>query len=234
LVVNLGTALANYFKRDVTVVDCNITTSHLALHLGMYYSPVTLNKVLRDESPIQEAIYEHFSGLKVIPAALSVRELEGLDMIKLKEKLNELTNLSEIVLLDSAPGLGREAISTLRSGDEVLYITTPYVPSLMDIIRTQEVVSELGIKSIGIVLNMVRNEKHELTNSEIEHLTGLPVIAKIPFDKNIPRSVAVKTPIVLLNPRSKASREFLKLAAFLIGETYKESFFSRFLGFIFR
>ena len=46
LVANLGAALASLYKKDVIVVDCNVTTSHLGLYLGMYYYPISLNKVL--------------------------------------------------------------------------------------------------------------------------------------------------------------------------------------------
>ena len=32
LALNLGTVLSNNFRRDTTIVDCNLTASHLGLH----------------------------------------------------------------------------------------------------------------------------------------------------------------------------------------------------------
>jgi len=226
LVINLATALTSKFKKDVMVVDCNITTSHLGLYLGMYYSPVTLNQVLKGEARIADAIYDHYTQVKVVPASLSTRDLVGVDISKLKDTVTEIAGV-DIVLLDSAPGLGREAMSTVQASNEILFVTTPFVPSAIDIIRCNEVIKESGAEALGIVLNMVSKEKHELTKEEIERLVELPVIATIPLDKNISKSLAVKEPLITFQPNSPASKEFTKLAARIIGEKYEIGFFDR-------
>ena len=226
--LNLGTVLAHHFKRSITLIDCNVTTSHLGMYLGMYYSPVTLNKVLRGEVSIREAIYDYFGGMKVVPASLSLSDLEGVDVTKLREKIDLIADENEIILLDSAPGLGREAIAALKAADEVLFVTTPYVPSVMDIVRTMEVVNEIGIRPLGIVLNMVEKEKYEMTPQEVEQLTRVPVIASIPYDKNINKSLVEKLPIIVQNQNSRASKAFISLGAALVGYPYEEkSIFSR-------
>jgi len=227
IVTNLGAILAEVFKRDVTIIDCNVTTSHLALHLGIYYSPVTLNKVLRGEYPVEDSIFVHFTGLKVIPASLSVDDLKGVDLVKLPEILRQLEEKTEIVLLDAAPGFGREALSAIRAANEILYVTTPYIPAVMDIVRAQEIVREIGVKPIGIVLNMVRGSRHELKAKEIEELVGLPVIAKIKFDENLLKSLALKLPLITYNSKCDSCRELIKLASYLIGEPYVEKSFWR-------
>ena len=228
LVVNLGAVLAQHFKKKVTAVDCNVTASHLGLHLGMYYWPATLNKVLRGENSVEEAIYKHFSGMKVIPASLSLVELEGVDVGKIKNGIEPVFEDNDLVLLDTSPGLGREAISALKSSEEVIYVTTPFFPSVLDVVRTHEVAKELGVKPIGVVLNMVKRERHEMSKVEVEQLTGLPVIATVPYDKNVEKSLVTKMPVVNLNPNAAASKEFFKLAASLIGVPYKtESLLSK-------
>ena len=226
LVANLGIALTN-FGKSVAAVDCNITTSHLGFNFGFYYYPITLNQVLKGEASLLEATYFHPSGLKIIPASLSVDDLIGVDIEKLKSALN-FENV-EIVLLDSAPGLGKEALSVLKTCNEVLFVTIPYMAAVTDVIKCSSITKEMGIKRTGIVLNMVRNEKHELTPYQIEELVGLPVIAKIPFDPNVQKSLAEGKPVVTYSPNSKASIALMELAAKLIGETYspKITFFSR-------
>ncbi len=228
--LNLGAALAYHFKKNVTIVDCNVTTSHLGLYLGMYYCPITLNKVLRGEYNAEEAIQQHHTGLKVIPASLSLNDLEGIDVTEIRNSLKSLFDKNDIILLDASPGLGREAVATLRASDEVLYVTNPYIPFAMDIVRNQEIVNEIGVKPLGIILNMVHGKKHEMNKKEIEELTRLPVIANIPFDRNVHKSLALKTPIVTYKPNTPASKEIIKLASNLIGETYKfEGALQRFL-----
>lgn len=228
LTINLGAALSHFFKKKVTIVDCNITTSHLGLYLGMYYCPITLNKVLKGESEIEEAIYEHYTGMKVVPSALSVSELEGVDITLLRESLKPLEEKNDIILLDGSPGLGREAMACLKACDEVLYVTTPYVPSVIDIVKYQEVVSTLNLKPIGIVLNAVDRARYEMNSKEVEELTKLPVLISIPYDKNVKRALSLKMPVVMLNKNSPASREIIRFAAKLVGEHYnQESSFSR-------
>ena len=228
--LNIGTALAYHFKKNVTIVDCNVTTSHLGLYLGMYYCPITLNKVLRGEYTIEEAIQQHHTGLKVVPASLSLTDLEGIDVTEIRNSIKSIFDKNDIILLDGSPGLGREAVATLRASDEILYITNPYIPFAMDIVRNQEIVNEIGVKPLGIILNMVHGKKHEMNKKEIEELTRLPVIATIPFDRNVHKSLALKVPIVTYKPNTRASKEIIKLASDLIGESYEfEGALQRFL-----
>jgi septum site-determining protein MinD len=196
----------------------------------MYYCPITLNKVLRGEYTIEEAVQHHHTGLKVVPASLSLTDLEGIDVTEIRNSLKSIFDKNDIILLDGSPGLGREAVATLRASDEVLYVTSPYIPFAMDIVRNQEIVNEIGVKPLGIVLNMVHDKKHEMNKKEIEELTRLPVIAKIPFDMNVHKSLALKTPIVTYKPYTAASKEIIKLASSLIGENYEfEGALQRFL-----
>jgi len=230
-VANIGTALAANFKKKVIIVDCNITTSHLSLYLGMYYSPVTLNQVLAGKAKIQEAIYDyHVPGMRVIPASLSLKDLKGVDVSRLSRAVRKLSDEADIVLLDAAPGMGREAMATMRACDEVLFISTPFVPSTMDIIKCHQVALEIGVKPLGIMLNMVGGERYELSVDEVEQLAELPVILSVPMDKNVLRSLALKTPVVLYDQASPASRQFIALAGKLIGEEpAPEGFVPRFM-----
>ncbi|MGC8993279.1 MAG: cell division ATPase MinD [Candidatus Aenigmatarchaeota archaeon] len=228
LTTNLGLALSSKFNKKVTLIDCNLTSSHLSLYLGIFYSPITLNKVLRGEYRIEEAI-QTYQNMQIIPASLSAFDLEGVDMVKLPQIISSLDNLNDFIILDSAPGLGREALSALKASREVLFVTMPLVSSVLDIVRAQEVLRESGIKQLGIVLNMVRNASYEMRKEEIEQLTGLKVLASIPYDNEVYRSAALKQPIVALNPKSKVSKEIFRLAAFIAGIEYleKKSFIER-------
>ena len=232
LVANLGAALASVFKKDVIVVDCNVTTSHLGLYLGMYYYPISLNKVLSDQVSIDNAIYDYsISGMRIIPASLSIDDLRGIDVSKLKASIKKLFGKADIVLLDSAPGLGREAMSTMRAADEILYIMTPFVPPMMDVIKCNTVAGELGLKPLGVVMNMTGEGRHEVTPEEVEQIVELPVISMIPRDKNVLRSLSAKLPVIDYNPNSASSQEIIRLAASLIGEEYNpKGRVSRFFG----
>jgi len=231
VVANLGAVLASKFKKDVVIVDCNLTTSHLSVSLGMYYCPVTLNNVLRGEKEIEEAMYDHPSGMKIIPASLHLRELRGVDIVKLKDYIKKLDGKVDIVILDAPPGLGRETYAAIHASDEVIFVTNPNMPATTDIIKCKEIIKEIGKKPIGLVLNMVNRKKYELTKREVEILTELDIISIISTDKNIPESLAKKVPVVLYKSKSPSSKEFARLAAWLLGIKEK-GFFSKLLDSI--
>ena len=45
--LNLGVSLQKFGKK-VAVIDCNLTTAHLGLSLGIYSFPTTFNNFLRN------------------------------------------------------------------------------------------------------------------------------------------------------------------------------------------
>ena len=58
---------------------------------------------------------------------------------------------------------------------------------------------------------MSNNKNYEMSNSEIEELTKLPVIANIPHDRNVHKSLTLKMPVVMYKPYS-AGRQALEKA----------------------
>jgi len=228
VVANIGAALSKEFKKDVVIVDCNLTTSHLSLSLGMYYCPLTINDVLRGDKHILEAMYDHPSGMKIVPASVQLTDLALLDVARLENIVKNLEGKVDVVILDAPPGLGREAYATIRASDEIIFVTNPNMPAAADIIKCKEIVESIKKKPIGVVLNMFNSRTYELSRKEVEVLTELPVIATVPTDKNVAKSLAKRAPVVMHKPRASSSKELVKLAGRLIGEE-REGFFSRFL-----
>ena len=231
LVANLGAALAKRYEKSVTIVDCNITASHLSIILGMEYHPITINHVLRNEKHIKESLYDHPSGMKVIPASLHLDDLINCDVSGIPKHIKKLEGNTDIIILDSAPGLGKEAAATISASDEIIYVTRPDLMAVSDIIRGKQFVDQTKKEQLGVVVNMSTGGEHELTKKEIEIMTGLPVIATIPHDTSIARSVALKNPSVLGMPNSPSSKEIRKLAGFLVNES-EPTFWARLVEFL--
>src|SRR3989338_1830938 len=232
LAINIAAALARHYNKRCALVDCNLTTSHVSLYLGIYNKTTTLNHVLRNERRMDEAVHHHESGMKIIPASLSISDLDGVDILQIKDRIKPLKDQNDVVLLDAAPGLGREAVGALKACDEVIFVTTPTVLGITDILRTNEVCKELSVPNLGIVLNMVHRDKYEVTRKEVEHITGLPVIASIPFHDDVRKSLHAKQPVITTHPRSKVSSEIIGLAGRIAGMPYYErrGFFGRLFG----
>lgn len=213
---NLGIALVEIGK-DVTLIDGNLTTPNLSLHLGIPSFPNTLHDVLKGRVEIIDAVYEHDSGLKIVPAGLSVEHLKGIDPRRLSQALLGLFGSTEIILIDAAAGIGREAIAAIENSDELLLVTNPELPAVLDALKVYKIAEDLGIETRGVVLNRISGKRHEMREEEVTNLLGLPILAKIMEDEDIKRAINQRLPIIQYKPNSYNSYEFRKLARIVAG-----------------
>jgi len=220
LTSNLAAALAG-FGRDVIVMDANLTTPNLGVHLGVPMYPNTLHDVLKGKVNVQEAIYQHPAGFRVIPAGLGVQDMRGVDPKDLSNSIIDLLGKSEIILLDVSAGLGREALAAMETSDEAILVTTPDLPSVLDALKASKLASQVGTKVLGVVVNRILGMNHEMTKSEIVHMTELPILAEISEDYKVPESISKRIPIVHYRPNSQVSHEIKRLAAWLVGYSYE-------------
>jgi len=220
LVSNLASTLTDLGQK-VIAVDANLTTPNLGLHLGYHLAPKTLHDILRGDVKIKNATYSHPLGFSIIPASMNINDLKDVDVGRLPEVTLNLLGKADYVILDCAAGLGREAISAISASTEVLVVTNPDLPSVADALKTVRIARGTGKAVTGVVVNRVRNREHELTKKEIEEMLEAPVLAEIPEDKNVSKSIANKNPLVNFDPGSPASVEIRRLAHLLCGKPFR-------------
>ena len=218
---NLALALRDFGKR-VLLIDCNLSTPHLAYYLGVSNYKYTLNDAMLGKVDINSATHLK-DGIKYIPASLNLKDLVGIDAMSFKKHLKKLQgDKYDFIILDAAPGLGREALAVLDASEEVLFVTNPFIPMVSDVIRSSEVLKSLkGAKNISVIMNMITEGSHEILARSVTNLTGFPVIGEIAYDQNVVYGLAAKSPIVNFKPNSASSINFRSLAAHLAGVEYK-------------
>ena len=228
--INLGAAL-NSFGKEVIVVDANLTTPNVGLHLGAPIVPVNLNHVMQGKAKVTDAIYEHESGTKIIPSSLSVRELRNINHEKLKEIAKKLRTMADYVLFDSAAGLGDEAICSIQAADELIIVTNPEITAVTDALKTIKLAHELGKPVKGVIITRVRGDKNEMAISNIKEMLDIPVLGVVPEDRNILASLRHKDAILHTYPFSRASLAYKRIASKMAGISYKEpSFWQKLIG----
>lgn len=222
VVTNLAIALHQLGKKTL-IVDCNISTPHLAYYLGASDYKYTINDAVLGNVDITSAVNVK-DGIRYVPASLHLNDLVNLDMSSLKKHLKKLSSEKyDFIILDAAPGLGREALVVLDAADEVIFVTTPYAPMVNDVIRSADVLKVMkGAKNLNIVMNMTSQAPHEITSESVQEVTGIPVIGNISYDKNVVYSLVTKLPLMHYRPSSTAGENFKELAANLIGEEYRK------------
>ncbi len=220
--INLGAAMT-HFGKDVIVIDGNLTTPNVGLHLGSPEAPVNLNHVLTKQADLYEAIYEHESGLKIIPASLSIKDLKDLKLENLKNLKKDLEDLSDFVIIDSSAGLGTEALSAIDLADELVVITNPEMPAITDALKAMKVAEQKKKLVKGVIMTRVRNNKSEMQPEEVKDMLETDILGMVPEDISIQEALKMKNPVVITHPKSKAARAYKEIAAQLVGEEYDSS-----------
>jgi septum site-determining protein MinD len=214
--VNLAIAM-NSFDEDVTLVDANLTTPNVGLHLGAPVVPVSLNHVLCGKADLVDAIYEHSSGTKVIPASISIKELKKLNERDFLAISKDMRKLSDFVIFDSAAGLGSEAEVSLSIADEVIIVTNPEMPAVTDALKTAKVAESMGKKVRGVIVNRVRGTSSEMSIKSISEMLELPIIGIVPEDANIQKALSYRNALLITHPNSKAAKSYNEIAASILG-----------------
>jgi len=220
--VNLAIALSRFGKK-VLIIDCNISTPHVAYYLGAESYSITLSDIFRGEVDVKFAPLSHGSVM-FIPASEELKDMD-IDVEKLSTYISKLSKKKtfDFIFLDSAPGLGDEAISVLKTAEEILFVTTPTVPNITDMVRCAEFLSKLEHKDMHIVFNMVRKSETEMKMEDAKDFFKVSILGAIPFNEDVMNSTALGMPIFQYKPESVICDHFMKIAANLVGVEYESS-----------
>lgn len=217
---NLATILARDYKRKVLAVDGNLLAPNLGLHFGFYEYGKTLLDVLRGEATVPEAVLVHSGGVHVLPSAPAFQSFRAL-LPQLEPAFRQMEEY-DIVVVDTPPGLERDAFPILEMADDLLVVTNPEYPSVIDAKRTIELAKRSRALMRGILLNRFRNEKGGLSPADIQYVCEVPVVSVIPERAEVRQSISSGIPAAVAVPRSPAVLEMRRLAAFLVGERFEE------------
>jgi cell division ATPase MinD len=219
--VNLADALTD-FGRSVVVVDGNITTPNVALHLGIKNTPYTLHDVLDERIPsIRNATYLHRSGVRVVPAGISIYNLRREVKKNLGRAILDLIGAVDFIIIDSAAGLGKEARASMEAANEILIVTNPELPAVTDALKAVELAKSFNTKPLGVVVNKYSGDSFEMSPANIEAFLNTHILSVIPESKMVKLSLSKKNTVVNEFPSSNVTRKFRELAANLIGEKYE-------------
>lgn len=215
-VCSLGEAISRQGKK-VLLVDGNFSAPNLSLYLDMDHNN-SVQDVLRNKVNMRDAIYKAGS-FDVMPSMVFYNH--KMSPLKLKDKLKYLRKEYDYILVDSSPSLGEETLSVMLASDELFVVTTPDLPTLGMTVKAIKSAKQRGTPINGLILNKSYKKKFEIDLDEIEEVAEVPVLAVLPHDVNVVKSVSKYKPITRYKPRSEVSKEFMRLASSITGEKYK-------------
>jgi chromosome partitioning protein len=231
--INLGASLA-IAERPTLVIDCD-PQSNATSGLGLRRDSGTpsVYECLIDGRGLGEAIHEsvHFPCLNVVPASrdLAGAEVELVDRPHreriLRDRLGDLRQSYEYILIDSPPSLGLLTLNALVAADTVLipiqceFYALEGLSQLLNTVRLVQRKINQTLEIEGVLLTMYDSRLNlaKQVVAEAREYFGDKV-----FDTMIPRNIRLAEapsfgkPIALYDVLSTGARGYLSLAWELI------------------
>jgi septum site-determining protein MinD len=217
--INLGAAI-NFFGGDVVVIDANLTTPNVGLHLNSPEVPVNLNHVLLKKAEVFESVYEHESGLKIIPSSLSIKELKKVRPESIGNFRKDFRKVADYIIMDSAAGLGDEALSVIDIADEIIIVSNPEIPAVTDALKAIKLAEHMKKPVVGVIMTRVRKNDTELQPDTVREMLEIPILGMVPEDSTVQEALSMKDAVVHTHPKSKAARAYKEIAARMMGVKY--------------
>ena len=217
--INLGAAI-NYFGGDVLIIDGNLSTPNIGIHLNSPEVPINLNHVLLNKAEPFEAVYEHESGIKIMPSSLSIKELTKIQPRKIRDFKKEFKEISEYVIVDCAAGLGEEAMSAIEIADELIVVTNPEMPAITDALKTIKLAEQLKKPVRGVIITRVKKNKIEMPPETVKEMLETTILGMIPEDIDVQKSLNLRDAVVHTSPKSKSARAYKEIAAKILNVEY--------------
>jgi len=118
---------------------------------------------------------------------------------KYSEEINKKIK-ADIIIIDSAAGIGCPVIASLVGTDYIVAVTEPTPSALHDLKRVLYLAKHFGIKH-GIVINKFDLAESFCSKIEIFAMKNkIPIIGKIPYRKDFVESTIKMKPVVEINP----------------------------------
>ena len=219
--LNTAISLAQQGKR-VMVLDADLGLANVDVLLGLRVEK-NLSHVLSGECTLDEVLVEGPFGIKIAPAtsgSQSMTELTPTEHAGLIRAFSELQSKIDVLIVDTAAGISDMVLSFSKASQDIMMVVCDEPTSLTDAYALIKILNKQhGVFRFKIVANMVRSMRegdelfsklNKVTNRFLD--VALELVAVIPFDENVRKSVRKQKAIVEAFPTSPAAMAIRRLA----------------------
>jgi MinD-like ATPase involved in chromosome partitioning or flagellar assembly len=216
LAVNLAVLLSKA-NIPTVLIDADIYNPCVFFHLGLSPQSAGLQELLNSKSTLGEVLSIHpGSGLRCISS--SVQPYGRINAKRLQNVIDSLDY--EFVIIDCPPGFSPLIEEAVAVSSVMLVMMTPDVPSSMAALKLVSFIKSHARggegKQFMYFLNRVASTQYEIHPHEVEEIFKTKLTATLVEDQNVPKSIAAKTPLVMLSPACHTSRELFSFAKTLL------------------
>lgn len=220
--LNMAVSMAQQGKR-VLVFDADLGLANVDVMLGLRVEK-NLSHLLAGECELDDILITGPQGIKIVPATSGTRnmvELSTQEHAGLIRSFSELKQEFDVLIVDTAAGISDMVLSFSRAAQDVMVVVCDEPSSITDAYALIKVLNrDYNVFRFKIVANMVRSMREgqelfaKLSKVSDRFLdVALDLVAIIPFDENVRKSVRRQKTIVEAFPKSPASMAFKTLAS---------------------
>lgn len=219
--VNFALKLAEAGKK-ILIIDADFGLSNVDVLLGIT-PKYDLSHVLRKERALSEVICQGPNGIGFISGGSGVYDLLVMGNNDIDYVLEELENIEDemdYIIFDTGAGINENNIRLIGSSNEVLLITTPEPPAVVD---AYAVAKMLHRENSGAKLRLVINRaesKDEATKISDNFINvsrnylklDIEALGYVADDSAVVKAVKSQKPFVISYPSSKAAKNMVNIS----------------------
>lgn len=231
LSVNLALAL-NRGGYKVCLLDADFGLANADVHLGLPAPVKTLEHVLFEGLPLEEALTPVRPGFDLISGSNGVARMAELDVPARQRLIKELAALRgyDFLLIDNSPGISSQVVSLCLATREIILVINPEASSLVDAYALVKILRENGLWWPPLVLvnraesgRQARQLFLRFQETVLKYLELKPLfLGSVPLDDAARRMSATGKPFVGLRDELPASQALLGIAQLLSEKLHKE------------
>jgi septum site-determining protein MinD len=214
ITANLGIALSGLGINTV-IVDGDIEGASFGLILGVDTNGPSIHDCLSGRLSCKDAIIQ-VHGVSAIVGGITIEQIVDVSVEGFSTIVDELSDMFDIVLIDSPAGLGTDAVTIMSACQSVLLVMTPDINSVTNTLKTLAVAKKVGKAVLGGIINRTGGQ-YDIPSDKISDLLKVKIIAEIKEDDNVRQSLQDAVPSYAEDPGSGFSLQIKEIANKLIG-----------------
>lgn len=234
--INLALCMRRMGKR-VIILDADFGLANIEVMFGVI-PKYTLADLMFNGRELDEIIMEGPEGVGFISGGSGIANLSNIDTDDIKKvvnKLSELEQLADIIIIDTGAGMAPSVLEFLAASPEIILVTTPEPTSITDAYALLKALNfypgfSRDNTKIRLVANKVLSAKEGSTlfdklNSVVLQFLNVDLewLGCVPQDNCISKSVMKQKPVSMMYPNSAAAKAYSDIAARLLENNTAEN-----------
>ena len=209
--------------RKIVLIDADWGLANLDVIMGIN-SRYNIADVLEDKKNIEQIVHNSHDNIDVVCGASGLESLADLNQFQQNRLLKELEKLqsnADMIIIDTAAGIGKSVAAFCLSADRTLVVTTPDPAAITDAYAMIKVLASNGYRGqISLAVNMADSARqadnifNQVANVVRRFLSvELHRAGSVLKDERLVTAVRNRQPVVQAYPKSAAALSLAAMAA---------------------